>query len=54
MTFFWLVTIGSMLSAFWILSANSFVQHQLDHVMNNGRAEMTGLRSLFQLTQSLV
>lgn len=46
MTFFWLVTIGSMLSAFWILAANSFMQHPVGYTLNNGRAEMTDFGAL--------
>ena len=29
-----------MMSAFWILVANSFMQHPVGYVINNGRAEM--------------
>ena len=39
-TFIWLVVFGSMMSAFWILVANSFMQHPVGYVINNGRAEM--------------
>ena len=39
--FIWLVTIASMLSAFWILAANSFMQHPVGYALRNGRAEMT-------------
>ncbi|WP_195971944.1 cytochrome ubiquinol oxidase subunit I [Enterococcus gallinarum] len=45
-TFFWLVTIGSMLSAFWILTANSFMQHPVGYTLKNGRAEMTDFGAL--------
>ena len=45
-TFFWLVTLGSMLSAFWILAANSFMQHPVGYTLNNGRAEMTDFGAL--------
>ncbi len=37
----WLVAIGSNLSAFWILVANSFMQQPVGYTINNGRAEMT-------------
>ncbi|MBP2099454.1 cytochrome ubiquinol oxidase subunit I [Enterococcus rivorum] len=40
LTFIWLVVFGSMMSAFWILAANSFMQHPVGYVINNGRAEM--------------
>lgn len=38
--FIWLVLIGSLLSAFWILVANSFMQHPVGYTLNNGRAEL--------------
>ncbi|MCL1631015.1 cytochrome ubiquinol oxidase subunit I [Sporolactobacillus sp. CPB3-1] len=36
----WLVTAGTSLSALWILTANSFMQHPVGFHINNGRAEM--------------
>ena len=36
----WLVAVGSNVSAFWILIANSFMQQPLGYVLRNGRAEM--------------
>ena len=42
----WIVAIGSNLSAFWILVANSFMQHPVGFVINNGRAEMTDVPAL--------
>ena len=36
----WLVSLGTTLSALWILAANSFMQHPAGIVLNNGRAEM--------------
>ena len=36
----WLVAIGSSLSAFWILVANSWMQHPVGYTLRNGRAEM--------------
>lgn len=44
--FIWLVTIASILSAFWILTANSFMQHPVGYTLNNGRAEMTDFGAL--------
>ncbi len=35
-----LVALGTNLSAFWILVANSFMQHPVGYVIRNGRAEM--------------
>jgi len=42
----WLVAIGSNLSAFWILVANSFMQSPQGYVMENGRAVMTDFWAL--------
>ncbi len=42
----WLVAIGSNLSAFWILVANSFMQEPVGYVIRNGRAEMTDFFAL--------
>ena len=39
----WLVAIASNTSAYWILSANSFMQHPVGYVIKNGRAELTDL-----------
>lgn len=41
----WLVAIGTMLSAIWILSANSWMQHPVGAVFNpeTGRAELDGV-----------
>lgn len=38
--FIWLVVVGSMASALWILAANSFMQHPVGYVIRHGRAEM--------------
>ena len=42
----WLVAIGSNLSAFWILVANSFMQNPVGYALRNGRAEMTDFWAL--------
>jgi len=42
----WLIAIGSNLSAFWILVANSFMQHPVGYVLQNGRAEMNDFFAL--------
>ncbi|MBQ1336370.1 MAG: cytochrome ubiquinol oxidase subunit I [Selenomonadaceae bacterium] len=42
----WIVAFGSNLSAFWILVANSFMQHPVGYAINNGRAEMTDFTAL--------
>lgn len=42
----WLVSIGTLLSAFWILAANSFMQNPTGYVLQNGRAEMNDIVAL--------
>jgi cytochrome d ubiquinol oxidase subunit I len=42
----WLVAIGTTISAFWILVANSFMQEPVGYVLNNGRAEMVDFGAL--------
>ncbi|WP_338451310.1 cytochrome ubiquinol oxidase subunit I [Niallia oryzisoli] len=37
----WLVSISTMISAFWILTANSFMQNPVGYAIQNGRAETT-------------
>ncbi|BBI32812.1 cytochrome ubiquinol oxidase subunit I [Cohnella abietis] len=49
----WLVSIGTMLSALWILAANSFMQRPVGYVINNGRAEMTDIMALLTNGQLL-
>lgn len=46
LTTIWLVVLGSHISAFWILVANSFMQEPLGYVVRNGRAEMTNFFAL--------
>jgi len=36
----WVVAIASNISAYWILAANSFMQHPVGYVIRNGRAEL--------------
>jgi len=42
----WLVAIGSNISAFWILVANSWMQNPVGFALRNGRAEMTDIGAL--------
>ncbi len=42
----WMVAIGSNLSAFWILIANSFMQEPVGYAIENGRAVMTSFSAL--------
>jgi cytochrome d ubiquinol oxidase subunit I len=37
----WLIALGSILSAAWILVANSWMQHPVGFTLRNGRAELT-------------
>jgi cytochrome bd ubiquinol oxidase subunit I len=50
----WLVSLGTILSGFWILSANSFMQVPVGFEMNNGRAEMNDFFALITNGQLLV
>ncbi|MFC3747271.1 cytochrome ubiquinol oxidase subunit I [Paenibacillus sp. GCM10012306] len=50
----WMVALGTMLSAFWILAANSFMQHPVGFEINNGRAEMNDIFALITNGQLLV
>jgi cytochrome d ubiquinol oxidase subunit I len=43
---FWLVAIGSNLSALWILIANSFMQQPVGYILRDGRAEMNDFLAL--------
>ena len=40
-TAIWLVAFASNLSAYWILTANSWMQHPVGYTIRNGRAEVT-------------
>ncbi|WHX48857.1 cytochrome ubiquinol oxidase subunit I [Paenibacillus woosongensis] len=42
----WLVSLGTIASAFWILAANSFMQRPVGFTINNGRAEMNDFFAL--------
>lgn len=50
----WLVSLGTILSAVWILTANSFMQVPVGYVMKNGRAEMNDFLALITNGQLLV
>ncbi|AGA57089.1 cytochrome bd-type quinol oxidase, subunit 1 [Thermobacillus composti KWC4] len=49
----WLVSAGTMISALWILAANSFMQRPVGYTINNGRAEMTDFMALLTNGQLL-
>ncbi|WP_368936927.1 cytochrome ubiquinol oxidase subunit I [Bacillus sp. SH8-8] len=42
----WLVSIGTIFSAFFILTANSFMQHPVGAILKNGRLEMNDFGAL--------
>ncbi|MBX5464968.1 MAG: cytochrome ubiquinol oxidase subunit I [Clostridia bacterium] len=42
----WLVALGTLISAFWILTANSFMQEPVGYALRGGRAEMTDFLAL--------
>ena len=42
----WLVVLGSYLSTFWILVANSFMQNPVGYALNKGHAELTNFWAL--------
>lgn len=49
----WLVSIGTMLSALWILAANSFMQRPVGFAIEDGRAVMNDLGALLTNGQLL-
>jgi len=42
----WLITIATCGSAFWILTANAWMQHPVGYEIRNGRAELTDLTAI--------
>ncbi|MBM4762819.1 cytochrome ubiquinol oxidase subunit I [Bacillus sp. B15-48] len=54
LTCIWLVSFGTIMSALWILAANSFMQEPVGYVINNGRAEMNDFAALLTNPQLLV
>lgn len=49
--FIWMVVFGTMTSALWILTANSFMQHPVGYALRNGRAEMVDFGALLKNQQ---
>ena len=43
----WLVAFGAMLSAAFIMAANSWMQHPVGYVMKNGKPQLTDIWALF-------
>jgi cytochrome d ubiquinol oxidase subunit I len=51
----WMVAIGTVLSAYFILAANSWMQHPVGYAIKNGRAQLTDFpKVLFQNTTLVV
>ncbi len=52
----WLVAIGTVLSAYFILAANSWMQHPVGYVVNpvSGRAELTDFMALLTNSTTLI
>ncbi len=49
--FIWMTSIGSLTSALWILTANSFMQNPVGYTIKDGRAEMTNFFALLKNPQ---
>lgn len=49
--FIWMVVFGTMTSALWILTANSFMQHPVGFAIRHGRAEMVDFGALLKNPQ---
>ena len=44
--FAWMIVFGTVTSALWMLTANSFMQHPVGFTLRNGRAEMSNFGAL--------
>jgi len=53
-TVMWLVAGASTFSAFWILVANSWMQHPVGYVIRNGRAELTDFFAVILQSYSIL
>ncbi|WGN90564.1 cytochrome ubiquinol oxidase subunit I [Ligilactobacillus faecis] len=49
--FIWMTCFGTLTSALWILSANSFMQHPVGYAIKGGRAEMVDFFALLKNPQ---
>ncbi|HOG16651.1 MAG TPA: cytochrome ubiquinol oxidase subunit I [Syntrophales bacterium] len=49
----WLVAAASNLSAYWILAANSWMQHPVGYAIRNGRAELTDFWAVVSQTYAV-
>ncbi|GAA2699812.1 cytochrome ubiquinol oxidase subunit I [Actinoplanes palleronii] len=50
----WLASLGTMLSAYFILAANSWMQHPVGWTMGDGRAELTSIGAVLTNSTTLV
>jgi cytochrome d ubiquinol oxidase subunit I len=50
----WLASIGTLLSAYFILAANSWMQHPVGWTMGDGRAELTSIGAVLTNSTTLV
>src|SRR5690606_28575850 len=50
----WIAAIGTNLSAYFILAANSWMQHPVGYTINNGRAELTDIWAVLTSSPPLV
>ncbi|MGW4966011.1 cytochrome ubiquinol oxidase subunit I [Nonomuraea sp. NPDC004186] len=50
----WLAAIGTNISAYFILAANSWMQHPVGYRINNGRAELTDIWAVLTNSTTLV
>ncbi|MCA2185916.1 cytochrome ubiquinol oxidase subunit I [Nonomuraea cavernae] len=50
----WIAAIGTNLSAYFILAANSWMQHPVGYRINNGRAELTDIWAVLTNSTTLV
>ncbi|MEV0901628.1 cytochrome ubiquinol oxidase subunit I [Actinoplanes sp. NPDC049802] len=50
----WIASIGTMLSAYFILAANSWMQHPVGFTMGDGRAELTSIWAVLTNSTTLV
>ncbi|MBO3752741.1 cytochrome ubiquinol oxidase subunit I [Streptosporangiaceae bacterium NEAU-GS5] len=50
----WLAAIGTTISAYFILAANSWMQHPVGYRINNGRAELTDIGAVLTNSTTLV
>jgi cytochrome d ubiquinol oxidase subunit I len=50
----WLVAAATNVSAFWILSANAWMQHPVGYVIRNGRAELDNFMAIITQKYALI